>query len=58
MKRALADLAGAVEVSHDANQLLGIGRCQSAALLQNELELTVGKVTNMQLQEPAAEGSR
>ena len=58
MQRAWSDLSSAIEVSHDANQLLGVGRCQSTPLLQNELQLTVGKVTNMQLQESATEGSR
>ena len=56
-KGVCSHLAGAVEVSHDSNQLLGVGRCQGTALLQDELQLAVGQVADMQLQEPAAEGS-
>ena len=53
----LADLAGAVQVPHGADQLLGVGGGQGAALLQDGLQLPVRQVPHMQLQEPAAEGA-
>ena len=50
-------LAAALQLAHNSDQLGGVGGRQSAALLQDGRQLSVGDVADVQLQETRAERS-